>query len=183
MSSSTRNTGSISHTLTDDLLAALADRHGTVDITRRDLAKGIPFIDATFTRATFMSPDDRNAEEHQAMAVSDELVELAEERLRFWAQLKELAGVQVSDHMREAVGENLTRQLEQKLAALKTEYEEKIARLSTQYPVLVARKIAEGLLKANGNETVSQLLEKAQSWKGPAFKAPVGMEFGGAPAP
>ena len=116
------------------------------------------------------------------LCVSDELVELAEERLRFWAQLKELAGVQVSDHMREAVGENLTRQLEQNLAALKTEYEEKIARLSTQYPVLVARKIAEGLLKANGNETVSQLLEKAQSWKGPAFKAPAGMDFGAAPA-
>jgi pyruvate-ferredoxin/flavodoxin oxidoreductase len=116
------------------------------------------------------------------MCVSDELVDLAEERLRYWAQLRELAGVQVSDHMREAVGEGLTRQLEQKLEALKADYEAKIAKLTSQYPVLIARKIAEGLLKANGNETVAQLLEKAESWKGPAFKAPEGMDFGAAPA-
>jgi ferredoxin len=109
-------------------------------------------------------------------------VELAEERLCYWAQLKELAGVQVSDHMRAAVGEGLTRQLEQRLGALKAEYEAKIAKLTTQYPVLIARKIAEGLLKANGNETVAQLLEKAENWKGPAFKAPEGMAFGTAPA-
>jgi ferredoxin len=43
--------------------------------------------------------------------------------------------------------------------------------------VLIARKIAEGLLKASGNETVAQLLEKAEGWKGPAFKAPAGFGF------
>ena len=116
------------------------------------------------------------------ICVAAELVELAEERLRYWAQLKELAGVQVSDHMREAVGEGLTRQLEQKLEALKADYEAKIAKLTSQYPVLIARKIAEGLLRANGSETVAQLLEKAESWEGPAFKAPAGMDFGSAPA-
>jgi pyruvate-ferredoxin/flavodoxin oxidoreductase len=116
------------------------------------------------------------------ICVSGELVELAEERLRYWAQLKELAGIEVSEHMRDAVGEGVSRKLEQKLAALKTEYEAKIAQLTAQYPVLIARKIAEGLLKANGNETVAQLLEKAESWKGPAFKAPSGMAFGTAPA-
>jgi len=116
------------------------------------------------------------------ICVSSELVELAEERLRYWAQLKELAGIEVSEHMRDAVGEGVSRKLEQKLAAVKAEYEAKIAQLTTQYPVLIARKIAEGLLKANGNETVAQLLEKAESWKGPAFKAPSGMAFGVAPA-
>jgi hypothetical protein len=65
---------------------------------------------------------------------------------------------------------------------VKTEYEAKIAKLTAEYPVLIARKIAEGLLKANGSETVAQLLEKAESWKGPAFKAPAGMDFGAAPA-
>jgi pyruvate-ferredoxin/flavodoxin oxidoreductase len=116
------------------------------------------------------------------LCVSAELVDLAEERLRYWAQLKELAGIEVSSHMREAVGEVESRKLEQQLAALKTEYEAKIAKLTTQYPVLIARKIAEGLLKANGNETVAQLLEKAESWEGPAFRAPVGMDFGAAAA-
>jgi pyruvate-ferredoxin/flavodoxin oxidoreductase len=116
------------------------------------------------------------------ICVSAELVDLAEERLRYWAQLKELAGIEVSEHMREAVGEGVSRKLEQKLADLKTEYEDKIAQLTSQYPILIARKIAEGLLKANGNETVSQLLEKAESWKGPAFKPSPGMAFGAAPA-
>ncbi len=116
------------------------------------------------------------------ICISSELVDLAEERLRYWAQLKELAGIEVSAHMRETVGETESRRLEQKLAALKNEYEAKIAKLTSQYPVLIARKIAEGLLKANGNETVAQLLEKAESWEGPAFRAPEGMDFGAAPA-
>jgi len=116
------------------------------------------------------------------ICVSNDLVELAQERLRYWDQLKELAGIEVSEHMRDAVGEGVTRKLERKLADLRADYEEKIQKLSTQYPVLVARKIAEGLLKASGNETVAQLLEKAENWKGPAFKAPPGMAFGVAPA-
>jgi pyruvate-ferredoxin/flavodoxin oxidoreductase len=116
------------------------------------------------------------------MGVSDEIVELAEERLRFWAQLKEMAGIEVSQNMREAVGEGLTRNLEQKFAAIKAEYEAKITQLTTQYPLMIARKIAEGLLKANGNETVSQLMDKAESWEGPAFKAPAGLDFTGSPA-
>ena len=52
------------------------------------------------------------------------------------------------------------------------EYEAKIAKLTTQYPLLIARRMAEGLLKGNANETVSTLLEKAESWNGPAFETP-----------
>jgi pyruvate-ferredoxin/flavodoxin oxidoreductase len=116
------------------------------------------------------------------VCVSDEIVELAEERLHFWAQLKELAGIQVSDYMRDSVAENLGKQLEVKLEALKAEYEGKIALLTTQYPQLIARRIAEGLLRASANDTVAQLMEKAEQWEGPAFIAPVGMVLAGAPA-
>jgi pyruvate-ferredoxin/flavodoxin oxidoreductase len=38
--------------------------------------------------------------------------------------------------------------------------------------LLVARRIAESLLKGNANATVSQLLEKAESWNGPTFDTP-----------
>jgi len=145
--------------------------HEYLDLDEDERASGTPFIHTV------------DAERRLGkICVSSELVELAEERLRYWAQLKELAGIEVSQHMREAVGETEARKLEQQLAALKTEYEAKIAKLTTQYPVLVARKIAEGLLKANGDATVAQLLEQAESWKGPAFKAPEGMVFGAAPA-
>ncbi|NNK38887.1 MAG: ferredoxin, partial [Xanthomonadales bacterium] len=66
--------------------------------------------------------------------------------------------------------------------ALKTEYEAKFAQLTTQYPQLIARRIAEGLLRAGGNKTVAELLETAESWEGPAFQAPEGLDFGAAPA-
>jgi pyruvate-ferredoxin/flavodoxin oxidoreductase len=124
-----------------------------------------------------------DAEKHLGkVCVSDELVELAEERLNFWAQLKEMAGIEVSDNMRDSVAEGLTQQLEVKLEALRAEYEGKISLLTTQYPQLIARRLAEGLLRASANDTVAQLLEKAEQWEGPAFTAPVGMELAGAPA-
>jgi pyruvate-ferredoxin/flavodoxin oxidoreductase len=116
------------------------------------------------------------------VCVSDEIVQLAEERLHFWTQLKELAGVAVSEHMRESVAQNLTQELDKKLEALKAEYEAKIAVLTTQYPQLIARRLAEGLLRASANDTVAQLLEKAEHWEGPAFTAPVGLDLAGAPA-
>jgi pyruvate-ferredoxin/flavodoxin oxidoreductase len=117
------------------------------------------------------------------MTVSDEIVELAEERLRHWAQLKEMAGIDVSDNMRDAVTEGFTEELESKLAALRAEYEAKISKLTTQYPLLIARRLAEGLLKGSANETVAELLEKAESWDGPAFEAPADFNIGSPAAP
>jgi pyruvate-ferredoxin/flavodoxin oxidoreductase len=117
------------------------------------------------------------------MAVSDEIVELAEERLRHWAQLKEMAGIDVSDNMRDAVTEGFTEELESKLAALRAEYEAKIGKLTTQYPLLIARRLAEGLLKGSANDTVAELLEKAESWDGPAFEAPADFNIGSPAAP
>ena len=73
-----------------------------------------------------------------------------------------------------------TEELESRLEALKAEYEAKITRLTTQYPQLIARRLAEGLLKASASDTVAQLLEKAESWEGPAFEAPAAFEI---PAP
>jgi pyruvate-ferredoxin/flavodoxin oxidoreductase len=114
------------------------------------------------------------------MSVSKEIVQLAEERLNHWAQLKEMAGIDVSENMRDAVTEGVTEEMESRLAALKAEYEAKITKLTTQYPLLIARRLAEGLLKAAASDTVAQLLEKAESWDGPAFKAPAAFEI---PAP
>jgi pyruvate-ferredoxin/flavodoxin oxidoreductase len=116
------------------------------------------------------------------MTVSDEIVTLAEERLRHWAQLKELAGLDVSQNMRDAVAGNLSDELDAKIAAITAEYEAKITKLTTQYPLLIARRLAEGLLKSSANETVAQLLEKAESWDGPAFESPADFSIS-APAP
>ena len=116
------------------------------------------------------------------MSVSDEIVKLTEERLAHWAQLKELAGIDVSENIREAVTAGFSEELDAKLAALKAKYKAKITRLTTQYPQLIARRLAEGLLWANAGDTVAQLLEKAENWEGPAFTAPDSIEQGGFPA-
>ena len=118
----------------------------------------------------------------QRVRVSEQIVELAEERQRFWSQLRELAGVEVSGHLRDAVGAGITRKMQQDMAALKAEYEAKFSQLTTQYPQLIARRIAEGLLRVGGTTTVAELLEEAEHWEGPAFRAPEGLDFGTAPA-
>jgi pyruvate-ferredoxin/flavodoxin oxidoreductase len=106
------------------------------------------------------------------VAVSKEIVQLAEERLSYWAQLKEIAGLDVSENMRDSVSESLSDQVDAKIAALTAEFEAKIAKLTTQYPLLIARRLAEGLLKGNAESTVAQLMEKAESWDGPSVQAP-----------
>jgi len=106
------------------------------------------------------------------MTVSDEIAKLAEERLCHWAQLKEIAGIDVSDTMRDSVADSMSEELEARITALTAEYEARIAKLTTQYPLLIARRIAESLLKGNANATVAQLLEKAESWNGPSFETP-----------
>jgi pyruvate-ferredoxin/flavodoxin oxidoreductase len=117
------------------------------------------------------------------VVVSEEVVQLAQERLNHWAQLKELAGLDVSDNMRDSVGDRITEELEAKIAALTAEYEAKIAKLTTQYPLLIARRLAEGLLKGSANDTVAQLLEKAENWDGPAFQAPADFSIPSPAAP
>jgi len=70
------------------------------------------------------------------------------------------------------VSEGVTEEFDAKLEALRAEYEAKITKLTTQYPLLIARRLAEGLLKGSASDTITQLLEKAESWDGPAFEAP-----------
>ncbi|MDH3622104.1 MAG: NAD(P)H-dependent oxidoreductase [Gammaproteobacteria bacterium] len=71
---SARGTGSISRELTADLIAALEDRHGKVDITRRDLAQGLPFIDEAWVGANFTPDEERTSTHRQILSRSDDLV-------------------------------------------------------------------------------------------------------------
>ncbi|WP_371168589.1 FMN-dependent NADH-azoreductase [Aliiroseovarius sp. 2305UL8-7] len=68
--SSARHEGSVSRALADKLLA----RTPEATVTQRDLADGIPHLDAIWTKATFTPPEERTAEENAALALSDELI-------------------------------------------------------------------------------------------------------------
>jgi pyruvate-ferredoxin/flavodoxin oxidoreductase len=109
------------------------------------------------------------------LSVSDEIVVLAEDRILHWHQLKELAGLRVSQSARETVEEQLEAELEAKLEALRQEYEAKLAGLKASFPPLVARRLAEGLIRSNGQSTVADLLNKAASTPG---LAPITMDPG-----
>ncbi|MBT8102277.1 MAG: NAD(P)H-dependent oxidoreductase [Gammaproteobacteria bacterium] len=74
VNASGRIDNSASRALTRDLIAALDDRYGNVQTVRRDLAHGVPFVDAEWIEANF-TPDDARTETHRkALALSDSLV-------------------------------------------------------------------------------------------------------------
>ena len=119
-----------------------------------------------------------DADRHlKRLRVSSEMVTLAEDRLSFWHQLKELAGLDVPTAARDAIeGE-----LEAKLEALRAEYEAKIAALRTEYPRAVARRMAEGLLRlGDGHLTVAELLGRAASARNLEPIGPSDLDVGGA---
>ena len=74
INTSAKKEGSISRTLTADLLRALEDKHGDVNIVERDLADGLPFIDPAWVEANFTAGEDRTERHRQTLAESDALV-------------------------------------------------------------------------------------------------------------
>jgi pyruvate-ferredoxin/flavodoxin oxidoreductase len=83
------------------------------------------------------------------MLVSSEIVELARERLGFWAQLRQMAG---------GLAEEQEERFDDEVETLRAEYEAKIADLKARYPQIVARRMAEGLLKASGGRGIESVL-------------------------
>lgn len=75
ISASARDTGSMSRILTRDLLKALEVRYGDVTITRRNVAEGLPFVDADWVLATNTLEAERTDAQRQTLAFSDELVQ------------------------------------------------------------------------------------------------------------
>jgi pyruvate-ferredoxin/flavodoxin oxidoreductase len=119
------------------------------------------------------------------VAVSKEIVFLAEERLNFWHQIRELAGLDVPDDVRERMNDEAQARFEARVLELQAEYEAKMARLRADLPAAVARRMAQGLLAhGGGDRTVADLL-------GQAFASPLdpvtaedvaGLEWGGGPS-
>jgi pyruvate-ferredoxin/flavodoxin oxidoreductase len=92
------------------------------------------------------------------LKVSPEMSVLAEERLQYWSQLRQLAGLEVSDAARNVVSAALESEFDAKVSALRAEYEARIAELQRVYPQQIARRLAEGLLKHGSGGALSELL-------------------------
>jgi len=75
LSSSGRRAESVTRRLSDKLLSALESHHGTLEISRRDLSEGLPFVDSAWIEANFTADDDRTQAHRDTLAGSDALVE------------------------------------------------------------------------------------------------------------
>ncbi len=67
------NGGSVTRELADLLIQGLVDRQA-VQLVTRDVAKGLPFVDADWIAANFTDPDQRDDAKRAALAESDVLV-------------------------------------------------------------------------------------------------------------
>lgn len=74
VAASGRNDGSVSRMLSADLIAALEERHGSIELARRDLNKGLRFVDEAWINANFTAAEERSAEQRAVLAESDALV-------------------------------------------------------------------------------------------------------------
>lgn len=96
------------------------------------------------------------------LAVSGEMVTLADERLRHWGLLREMAGLQVPDAVRDRVSAEIESEFDARMEALRAEYEQKMAELRGTYAQVIARRLAEGLIRGgNSGRTVADLLAQA----------------------
>lgn len=74
ISASARSAASVSRQLSRDLIAALDARYGDVEVTRRDLAQGVPLIDEAWVEANFTPEESRTESQRETLSFSDSLV-------------------------------------------------------------------------------------------------------------
>ena len=71
---SARVEGSITRQLADLMISGLQTRVADVTVTRRDVAQGLPFVDAAWVNANFIDPASRSEEHRESLSGSDALV-------------------------------------------------------------------------------------------------------------
>ena len=74
IAASGRDEGSVSRQLSADLIAALEARDEEISVTRRDLARGLPFVDSDWIEANFTPDEVRTSQHQEVLAYSDKLV-------------------------------------------------------------------------------------------------------------
>lgn len=70
-----RTAGSVTRTLTAEIVEALEARHGPLDVVTRDLTQGIGLVDDDWIAANFTADEERSDSQRDRLAESDALVE------------------------------------------------------------------------------------------------------------
>jgi pyruvate-ferredoxin/flavodoxin oxidoreductase len=97
------------------------------------------------------------------LAVSAEMVTLAEERRLFWSQLRQLAGLEIPADVQARVAADVDAEYQRRAETMRAEYEAKLAELQATYAHTVARRLAETLLQVAAGKTVGDLVSTALS--------------------
>ncbi len=114
---------------------------------------------------------------------SSEMVTLGEDRLEHFNTLREMAGLEISEAVRDQVTDELEASFDERVAALKAEYEGKLAELKASYPQLVAGRIAEVLIGAGTDaDLIGALKAGAPAAAAPPPAAAVAPTTAAAPA-
>jgi pyruvate-ferredoxin/flavodoxin oxidoreductase len=108
--------------------------HEYLDLSDADRVDKIPFIYALNAKRGL----DR-------LIVADEIVELAEERLSLWSDLKEMAGAEVAPSTRQGLVNEVKKEFEKREADLRAEYEAKLSQRGAQEAQRVVQRIVHGV--------------------------------------
>jgi FMN-dependent NADH-azoreductase len=74
VSASGRGSDSVSRMLAQEVIDALEAKNGTIELTRRDLNKGISLVDEDWINANFTADEDRTTEQHAKLGESGAMV-------------------------------------------------------------------------------------------------------------
>lgn len=75
INASGRRRESVTRQLSDAFIGHLQQHHPHAQVTVRDVADGLPFVDEAWIKANFTSEDQRDAQQRARLAVSDSLVQ------------------------------------------------------------------------------------------------------------
>ena len=100
-------------------------------------------------------PRVQHGDDETRFRVGQALIADAEQRLRLWRTLQELAGVVTpfTKQVREAAERDVAQSHEAALAQLKSEYEAKLAQLRAEYDADATRRVTDGLLALAGYDS------------------------------
>jgi pyruvate-ferredoxin/flavodoxin oxidoreductase len=126
--------------------------HEYLDLSAEKRAEKKPFI--------YTIDDKRRLDR---LLVSDEIVELAEERLSLWTDLKQMAGTELSPSARESALAEVKQEYETREASLRAEYEAQLAAKGSEEAHVVVNRIVEGLFGNGGARGATALSRPASS--------------------
>ena len=133
---------------TDDLVPF----HEFVAMSKEDREKKAPFI--------YVLDGERHL---GRLSVSNEIVELAEDRLQLWRQLRQMAGVDVPESARNRIKSEMEAEFQQRMSTFRSEVEAEVTGLKEKFPSVISDQLAHVLLADDDGASLRGLIGSGPS--------------------